>query len=333
MGSNNTIVIQTSLLSLEKLDEIKQNQPISGYSYRVEDMLNFQVVFPQEKAGYSDHQILIMSVNDWEKRREDMDGEASDIAGAILLDEDIYRPSSPLKDVTKTSDGDSSPIMYLVREEDKLYIDRYINHSTPLDIVLDRNMIPTPTWKCDLGPHGCLPDKYNNGYVAGYQYLSQKCYWGGKPCHDQEHICFKMNGYKMTNAAVSELDDFQCVQDYCDGFYETLLCDLDGKGFGKFELLVINGNERRFRWSPRDYCARRVDDIESECDKASPGWTNFLGNRTIEFPTQNIAEVERRRYCSVKNKVTGQTECIFEEEDISFCCQDPEKDCHGSHFC
>ena len=45
-GSNNTIIIKTSLLSLERLEVIKEKEPISGYSNRIEDMiLKDRIVF------------------------------------------------------------------------------------------------------------------------------------------------------------------------------------------------------------------------------------------------------------------------------------------------
>ena len=318
MDTNHTIAIKTSLLSIEKLDEFKEKEPISGYSNRIEDMIlkdntfiDNLIVYPQDKVNYADNQILIMTVNDWEKRRQEKDSESIDIVGALLLDEDIYRPSSPLKDVTKVANEENSPIMYLIRDEDRVYVDNHITHSMPLDIVLDESMIPKPSWLCDLGDLGCLADNYNKGYVAGYQYLTEECYWGGKSCHEEGNI--------------------KRVQDYCSG-PETTLCDLDGKGWDR-DFKFLDKYKRRFRWSPIDYCALRVDDIESECDNKSPGWTNFLGNVTDEFPDMNIQEVRRRRYCSVKNQITGETECIFEEEDIKFCCQNPEKDCHGKELC
>ena len=43
--------------------------------------------------------------------------------------------------------------------------------------------------------------------------------------------------------------------------------------------------------------------------------------------SDNIVERKRRRYCSTIDEEIGEIECIFEELDVSFCCDDSEKLC------
>jgi hypothetical protein len=316
-GSNGTVVIETRLLSTEKLDYIKDNERIYGYTRWVENLL-FKAnqigiasdTYPISKCGINadtssegiDNEILIMTIRAWEERREKNQQESSDVVGVLLIDEDEYRPSSPLKKVTKIQGDSNNPFMFLVRPEDKTFLNQYLNHSTPVDIVFQRDQIPDPKWKCDLGESGCIEYKYHDGYVAGNQYRTKSCYWGGNACSDHQ------------NTLSSE--------DFCSG-PETIACPRDNQEFGEWQ--EWEDPIRHLRWSP-DYCARKLDNIKHQCDNQFPGWTKYLGAEAIKI-SDNVIKRERRRYCSAIDEEIGETECIFEELEVSFCCDDSEKKC------
>ena len=150
MGSNHTFSIETTLLSTDKLNAIKEDESISGYTKWIENMVipnnveshknllgkhqnagigTHGVAVPEYNLpGYADKDILIMTVSSWEKRRQDNVQEDSTVVGVLLLDEDEYRPSSPLKVVTQVSDSDHSAPIFLVRLEDQPFVHEYINH-------------------------------------------------------------------------------------------------------------------------------------------------------------------------------------------------------------
>ena len=149
LGSNGTFVVETRLLSTEKLDYINDNEMIYGYTRWVENVLLksneigvASEVYPISKCDanavtYSediDTEILIMTIRAWEERRENNQQESSNVVGVLLIDEDEYRPSSPLKKVTKIEGDSNTPFMFLVRPEDKKFLNQYLNHSTPVDI-------------------------------------------------------------------------------------------------------------------------------------------------------------------------------------------------------
>ena len=55
------------------------------------------------------------------------------------------------------------------------------------------------------------------------------------------------------------------------------------------------------------------------------GWTNILGNKTDVEDEDRIVTIKGRRYCSLKNIDTDETEMIFEEEIKHQCCKESKK--------
>ena len=124
LGSNGTFVIETRLLSTDKLNGITDDESIYGYTRWAENWIlksDRNWILKSDKIGISseahpiskcdsnavsfsddtDTEILIMTIESWEERRQNNQPESNKVMGALLLDNDEYRPSSPLKKVTK----------------------------------------------------------------------------------------------------------------------------------------------------------------------------------------------------------------------------------------
>ena len=297
LAPNHTVAIEATLHSTEKLDSIRKNEKISGYTKWIPDLMKSSgsVVFPKSSLTTEIH---IMTIESWEKRRKMNMEEDTDVVAVLLLDDNQYRPSSPLQQVMHIPNDDYSPILYLVRNEDKHMVTEYLQSPKRLDIVLSDELIPASSWQCDMGRSGCLQDQYGEGHVIGNQYRTDACIWGGKPC----------DGY----------DNIQSVENYCSGS-ETLVCPLDELGFEDFTA-KFNDPVRYLRWSPI-LCERKLHMLETQCDRGIPGWTKYLEEEsTIIGATGNAIESKSRRYCTTRDEATGDRECIFEERKLTFCC-------------
>ena len=148
LAPNHTVAIEATLLSTEKLDSIRSNDKISGYTKWIPDLMKSSgsVVFPKSSLTTEIH---IMTIESWEKRRKINMEEDTDVVAVLLLDDNQYRPSSPLQQVMHISNDDYSPILYLARNEDKHMVTEYLQSPKRLDIVLSDESIPVSSWQCD----------------------------------------------------------------------------------------------------------------------------------------------------------------------------------------
>ena len=108
-----------------------------------------------------------------------------------------------------------------------------------------------------------------------------------------------------------------------------MLCPIGSGSFGNFkriDSLVKYNQKRQFRMSPFGRCASDITTKVPACDRGFKsgevsGWTNLLGF-TKELFEKSIYEIFGRRYCSIYNCETGNTECIFEEKIDYMCCEE-----------
>ena len=101
---------------------------------------------------------------------------------------------------------------------------------------------------------------------------------------------------------------------------------MDQDGFSYMKKVIINGKERGFKCSPTHCSPRFLSEAISKCDEGlkggiTSGWTHILGNKTKQLDLSFIATIEGRRYCSLKNIQTDETEMIFEEQIMYKCCR------------
>ena len=241
--------------------------------------------------------IVVVDSQLWEKRMETNMDVHSNAAAIILLHPPNFRPSSPIQNIPRFKNK-TGPYIYLIRDENAEHFRKYVKPYSEVHLINDKSNIPKSTWKCDLPKAGCLIDEYKDGFIAGREYASIKCYYGNRTCFGFE--------------------DQQKSHNFCSG-PNTRLCPLNNDGFGFIKKVQVNGVERQFKCSPKHCTQKHLAEFILECDEAAQGglttgWTNVLGNETTEVDTiTKIETVVGRRYCSLKNIRTYETEMIFEE--------------------
>ena len=252
-------------------------------------------------------QVLVVDSQIWEKRTKQRMGEDRNAAAIVLLNPPNFRPSSPIRGIPRL-EGKNSPDIFLIRNENADQFRHYVKANTEIRIIMERVNVPEPLWECDLPKSGCLKDNYKDGFIDGKEYISIKCFYGNRTCF----------GFQNR----------QQYHNFCSG-PNTKVCPLDRNGFSFTKKVLINNIERSFKCSPVHCTPKSLSESIPMCDAGlqggmTSGWTNIIGKETKEVDLTQIATMEGRRYCSLKNVNTGETEMIFEEQVKHRCCREYE---------
>ena len=312
---NNTIVIEATLVPKNDTFIDRSNETITGITRFIDSSVSLN---PRTNAF---NNILVMHLNTWNDRRKKDVKEIDTVVAVILIDNKRFSPSAPLREIPRLM-GDHSPTIYMARMSDGKHVERYLRKSSrPTISIAHRNdMIPEPEWICNLQPGECIEDnnfndktyvtsKKGKTWIKGSEHMTITCHWGDKSCYGNQYSILQSHNY-------------------CRGG-ETMLCPIGSGSFGNFkriDSLVKYNQKRQFRMSPFGRCASDITTKVPACDRGFKsgevsGWTNLLGF-TKELFEKSIYEIFGRRYCSIYNSETGNTECIFEEKIDYMCCEE-----------